>query len=105
MGLVSLIFAVSDYPPVDPYIGIGLLLARALAPNGAHKVYIIGRRKAVLEEAAGSVTTNNMIPLVGDVTSKEALSSIVATITSEVGYISTWIVYPSIAHSQRAKLS
>lgn len=63
------------------------MMARALALNGAHKVYIVGRRKDVLEKAAQSVSTNNIIPLVGDVTSKEAISSVVTTITSEVGYI------------------
>ncbi|KAF8862263.1 NAD(P)-binding protein [Acephala macrosclerotiorum] len=71
--------------------GIGLMMARALALNGAHKVYIVGRRKEILEKAAASVTTNNIIPLVGDVTSKEALSSIVSTITSETGYINLLI--------------
>lgn len=71
--------------------GIGLMMARALALNGASKVYIIGRRKEKLEEAARSVPTNNIIPLVGDVTSKEALSVIVNTITSETGYINLLI--------------
>jgi len=71
--------------------GIGLMMARALALNGAAKVYIIGRRKEVLEAAAQSVSTNNIIPLVGDVTSKEVLASIVSTITSEVGYINVLI--------------
>jgi NADP-dependent 3-hydroxy acid dehydrogenase YdfG len=32
--------------------GIGLMMAHALAENGAAKVYIVGRRKAKLEEAA-----------------------------------------------------
>ena len=67
------------------------MMARALAVNGAHKVYIVGRRKDVLEKAAQSVATNNIIPLVGDVTSKEALSSIVSTIKSETGYINVLI--------------
>lgn len=67
------------------------MMARALALNGAHKVYIVGRRKEVLETAAKSVSTNNIIPLVGDVTSKEALSSIVSIIKSEVGYINVLI--------------
>lgn len=47
------------------------MMARALALNGASKVYIIGRRKEKLEETANSVSTKNIIPLVGDVTSKE----------------------------------
>lgn len=67
------------------------MLARALALNGAKKVYIVGRRKEVLEKAAQSVSTHNIIPLVGDVTSKEALSSIVSIISSEVGYVNVLI--------------
>jgi len=67
------------------------MMARALALNGAARVYIIGRRKDTLEAAAQSVPTKNIIPLVGDVTSKEALASIVATITSETGYINVLI--------------
>jgi NAD(P)-dependent dehydrogenase (short-subunit alcohol dehydrogenase family) len=67
------------------------MMARALALNGAHKVYIIGRRKEVLEKASKSVSTNNIIPLVGDVTSKEVLSSIVSRITSEEGFINVLI--------------
>jgi len=63
------------------------MITRALALNGASKVYIIGRRKEKLEETARSVSTNNIIPVVGDVTSKESLASIVSKITSEVGYI------------------
>jgi NAD(P)-dependent dehydrogenase (short-subunit alcohol dehydrogenase family) len=67
------------------------MMARALALNGAHKVYIVGRRKEVLEKAAQSVPTQNIIPVVGDVTSKEVLSSIVSTIQSEIGYINVLI--------------
>ncbi len=62
-------------------------MARALALNGASKVYILGRRQSNLESVAKSVTTNNIIPIVCDVTSKEALQSAVAQITSETGYI------------------
>lgn len=72
-------------------LGIGLMMARALALNGAHKVYIVGRRREVLEKAAASVETENIIPLVGDVTSKESLASVVSTITSEVGYINVLV--------------
>jgi NAD(P)-dependent dehydrogenase (short-subunit alcohol dehydrogenase family) len=79
------------------------MMARALALNGAHKVYIIGRRKEVLEKAAQSVNTNNIIPLVGDVTSNETLSSIVSTIQSEVGYINVLIANSGILGPQREK--
>lgn len=67
------------------------MMARALALNGAHKVYIVGRRKEVLEKAAQSVSTSNIIPLAGDVTSKETLTNLVSTITSQTGYINLLI--------------
>jgi NAD(P)-dependent dehydrogenase (short-subunit alcohol dehydrogenase family) len=78
------------------------MMARALALNGAHKVYIIGRRKEVLEKAAASVSTNNIIPLVGDVTSKDAINSIVSTITSEVGYINLLVANSGMLGPQAA---
>jgi len=84
--------------------GIGLMMARALALNGARKVYIVGRRKEVLEKAAHSVSTKNIIPLVGDVTSKEALASIVSTITSEVGYINLLIANSGPLGPQKSKV-
>ena len=79
------------------------MMARALALNGAHKVYIVGRRKEILEKAAKSVSTDNIIPLVGDVTSKEALSSIVSTITSETGYINVLIANSGTLGPQAAQ--
>jgi NAD(P)-dependent dehydrogenase (short-subunit alcohol dehydrogenase family) len=88
--------------PDNKCVGIGLMMARALALNGAHKVYIIGRRKEVLEAASKSVSTNNIIPIVGDVTSKESLSSAVATITAETGYINVLIANSGILGPQAA---
>ena len=85
-------------------IGIGLMMARALALNGAHKIYILGRRKEVLEKAAASVPTKNIIPLVADVTSKEALSNAVSTIKSEVGYINVLIANSGILGPQASTL-
>lgn len=79
------------------------MMARALALNGAHKVYIVGRRKEVLENASKSVSTNNIIPLVGGVTSKEALYSIVSRITSEVGYINLLVANSGILGPQAAQ--
>jgi NAD(P)-dependent dehydrogenase (short-subunit alcohol dehydrogenase family) len=63
------------------------MLARALAVNGANKIYILGRRRDVLQECATSVSTGNIIPLVCDVTSKEDLKATALQISSEVGYI------------------
>lgn len=76
------------------------MMARALALNGASKVYIVGRRKDVLEKAAASVDTKNIIPLVGDVTSKDAIQSIVQTIEAEVGYINVFIANSGIGGPQ-----
>ncbi|KAM0723828.1 hypothetical protein Q7P37_000818 [Cladosporium fusiforme] len=62
------------------------MMTKALALNGAHKVYIIGRRKEKLDEAA-KISPNNIIPLVGDVTSKESLVSLSEQIKQDVGYV------------------
>ena len=67
--------------------GIGLMCAQALAYNGA-KVYIIGRRIEALENAAQTYSERDrgehgsLIPVQGDVTSKESLKDIVNTISN-----------------------
>jgi NAD(P)-dependent dehydrogenase (short-subunit alcohol dehydrogenase family) len=66
--------------------GIGLLMTKAFALNGAKKVYIVGRRKEKLDEAA-EMSPSNIIPIVGDVTSKESLVSIADQIKQDFGYI------------------
>ena len=76
--------------------GIGLMMTKALALNGASKVYIIGRRESVLEDAAKQSPHGNIIPLVGDVTSKEALESIVKHIEQDAGFINLLIVNSGI---------
>lgn len=65
--------------------GIGLTMTRALAFNGAQKVYIIGRRLDKLEETAKE--HENIVPIQGDVTSKADLQAAVDKITQEVGYV------------------
>ena len=76
--------------------GIGLMMTKALALNGAHKVYIVGRRKEVLEAAAKESPHGNIIPIVGDVTSKDTLQSIASRIEKEVGYINVLIANSGI---------
>ncbi|KAH8884620.1 short-chain dehydrogenase/reductase [Thozetella sp. PMI_491] len=76
--------------------GIGLMMSKALEENGA-KVYIVGRRKEVLERVAKEEGKyGNIFPLAGDVTSKDDLSRIVAQITSEVGYINLLVANAGI---------
>lgn len=88
-----------------PILGIGLMLARALALNGAHKVYIIGRRKGVLEAAAKESPHGNIIPLVGDTTSKDSLHSIVTHIEKEVGYVNVVIANSGILGPQTSSIT
>ncbi|KAK0442292.1 short-chain dehydrogenase [Desarmillaria tabescens] len=56
--------------------GIGFMIAKAFAANGA-KVYITGRRLDVLKEAAASLTNvpGSLVPLQMDVTDEEAVKA------------------------------
>ncbi|CAJ2509370.1 Uu.00g143960.m01.CDS01 [Anthostomella pinea] len=74
--------------------GVGLMIAQTLAANGA-KVYITGRRAAVLETSArvhGSAERlgpvgGSMVPLVMDVTSKDSIRAVVAEIGEREGAV------------------
>ncbi|KAK0232649.1 hypothetical protein IW262DRAFT_1325784 [Armillaria fumosa] len=56
--------------------GIGFMIAKAFAANGA-KVYITGRRLDVLEQAAASVTgvPGSVVPIQMDVTDEESVKT------------------------------
>ncbi|KAL9025579.1 MAG: hypothetical protein Q9196_005624 [Gyalolechia fulgens] len=62
------------------------MITKALAVNGASKVYIVGRRKEVLEAAAKESPKGNIIPLVDDVASKDSLRSIASQVEKDTGY-------------------
>ncbi|KAI9151640.1 Short-chain dehydrogenase/reductase VdtF [Paramyrothecium foliicola] len=79
--------------------GIGLMLAKALAKNGAAKVYIAGRRLEVLQAAASS-TGPNVIPVQCDVTSKESLASVVKHIEDDAGYLNLLVCNSGIGGPQ-----
>ncbi len=80
--------------------GIGLMIAKALALNGAHKVYIVGRREGNLQTAAKESPHGNIIPVVGDVTSKSDLAKITKQIQQEVGYVNVLIANSGISGPQ-----
>jgi NAD(P)-dependent dehydrogenase (short-subunit alcohol dehydrogenase family) len=67
--------------------GIGLMIAKALALNGASKVYIIGRRKEKLEAAAKESPHGNIVPLVGDITSQDSLEQMAKRVEEETGHL------------------
>ncbi|KAI1394897.1 NAD(P)-binding protein [Hypoxylon fuscum] len=75
--------------------GIGLMITQALEANGAI-VYIIGRRKEILEEATSTAKHGNIRTFQGDVTSKADLERIVAEIKSEVGYVNVVVANSGI---------
>ncbi len=85
--------------------GLGAMMAKALALNGAHKVYIIGRRKEMLEATAKESPHGNIIPIVGDVTCKDDLKSIASTIEEEVGYINVLIANSGVAGPQSPSIT
>ncbi|KAF2853066.1 NAD(P)-binding protein [Plenodomus tracheiphilus IPT5] len=65
--------------------GIGLMMAKALATNGAAKVYVVGRREDVLRRAAH--LHPSIIPLPGDVTKQDDLEHLAQRVKEEVGYV------------------
>lgn len=68
--------------------GLGAYMCRALAVNGAANVIIVGRRDEALNRTKASLPeeySKVVIPVTGDVTSKESLADVLKTITGEHG--------------------
>ncbi|KAL0960905.1 hypothetical protein HGRIS_005914 [Hohenbuehelia grisea] len=79
--------------------GIGLIIAMALESNGA-TVYIVGRRRHVLEKAASEHNRyNNLIPLVGDITDRDSLLEIVDIVKERHGYIDLLVNNAGVARN------
>lgn len=87
------------YCTSDRVKGIGLMLTKALAHNGATKVYIAGRRKEVLDAAAGSIGSN-VVPIQCDVTSKDSLKEAVSFIEKDTGYLNLLVCNSGIGGPQ-----
>merc|ERR1712000_258873 len=77
--------------------GLGRMMARALAANGALKVFVIGRREESLKETADSIPGGRIVPLVGDVTSKESLQQCVDKVKAEVDSIDVLVANSGIS--------
>jgi NAD(P)-dependent dehydrogenase (short-subunit alcohol dehydrogenase family) len=63
------------------------MITRALALNGAKRIYIIGRRASTLHAAAQSIDPAIVIPLPGDVASQATLLALSARVEKEMGYV------------------
>ncbi|KAI1385686.1 NAD(P)-binding protein [Hypoxylon trugodes] len=83
--------------------GIGLMITQALESNGAI-VYIVGRRKDVLEKAISTAKHGNIRAIQGDVTSKVDLEKITAEIKSAVGYVNVVIANSGVGGPTMAGL-
>lgn len=66
------------------------MMARALAANGAKRVYLLGRRPDVLIEAVKH-NPAILVAITCDVTNKESLQKVVDKITYDVGYINLFV--------------
>ncbi|KAI1741767.1 short chain dehydrogenase [Xylaria scruposa] len=77
--------------------GIGLMITKALVANGAAKVYILGRRLNKLQEAASGIGNPNIVPVVCDVTSVEALKTAVSQIEQDAGFVNLLVCNSGIA--------
>ncbi|KIH93413.1 hypothetical protein SPBR_04366 [Sporothrix brasiliensis 5110] len=68
--------------------GIGLTMARALAANGARLVFILGRRKDVLDAAAAAANADEkrdvLVPVACDVGDKASLQASVDAVTAHL---------------------
>ena len=69
------------------------MMARALAANGAKRVYILGRRVEVLSAAvkANPSPAGVLVAIVCDVTDKKSLQNCVDKIIRDVGYVNLFV--------------
>lgn len=79
------------------------MMTKALAANGAHRIYIIGRREDVLVNAANSIDPKVIVPLPGDITSKDTLIEMAAKVESETGYVNLVIANAGIMGPRPSK--
>ncbi|KAI0762014.1 NAD-P-binding protein [Trametes elegans] len=84
--------------------GIGLMIAKALEHNGA-VVYIVSRRLHVLEAAAREHNRRgNLIPLQGDVTSRESMQAVADAVRQRHGLVNLLVNNAGMAKSFLPKL-
>lgn len=62
-------------------------MARALAINGASKIFVLGRREDALRETAAQAPDNIVIPVQCDVTSKESLEAAYQAVAAQTTHV------------------
>ena len=62
-------------------------MARAFDANGAAKVFIIGRRAEKLQEVASQAVNKSIIPIQGDMSSKESIAACVAKVQEQTPFV------------------
>lgn len=82
---------------IGKLVGLGASMARALDANGASKVFIIGRREESLKKIAISCPKGSVIPIVGDVTSKESLKNCVEQVSKEVDHVDVLVANSGVS--------
>lgn len=75
------------------------MIAKALAQNGAAKVFISGRRADVLAEAAAALGPS-VHPVVCDVSSPESLASAVSEVSSSAGFLNLLVCNAGVGGPQ-----
>ncbi|KAI9064602.1 NAD-P-binding protein [Trametes sanguinea] len=84
--------------------GIGLMIAKALEHNGA-VVYIVSRRLEVLEAAAREHNRHGkLVPLQGDVTSRESMQAVADAIRQKHGFVNLLVNNAGMAKNFLPKL-
>lgn len=62
-------------------------MARALAINGASKIFVLGRREDALRETAVQAQVGVIVPVKCDITSKESLESAYQTVAAQTTHV------------------
>lgn len=79
--------AVDKDLPLPNSPGLGRIIARALAVNGASKIFVLGRRQEALRETAAQSPSNVVIPIQCDVSSKEPLQAAYEAVAAQTTHI------------------
>ena len=69
------------------WLGLGRIMARALAINGASKIFVLGRREDALRQTAAQAQDGVIVPVKCDITSKESLESAYQTVAAQTTHV------------------